>query len=544
MNKRNLLVILVLTLNLCPAHSQGARQPTQASAHCPPLEAPGENIVNVSSVSELQNAVNNSPSGTTILVADGTYDLHGVYLWFGTPNVALRSASGNREAVIISGNYQTTEIITIAASNVTVADLTLQQADTHPIHVVATASSDTTGTLIYNVHIIDPTEQAIKINPDTGRTHFVDNGVVACSRIELTDAGRSHVRDCYTGGVDAHQAQGWTVRDNYIEGFWCDYGLAEHGIHFWTGSRDTIVERNTLVDNVRGVGYGLLEDRDDGRTYPDNPCPGAEGYVGHYDGIIRNNFIFASRSELFDSQYGFDCGVCLAQACGTLVLHNSVASTQAPFSSIEWRFDNTDAVLTNNLVSHNLNDRGGSAALQNNLSSAPLSLFVDGAGGDLHLASSASSAIDQGASLTTGLCDDDIDGDARPSGSAPDIGADEYSTPVPATITDLRVSQAVSGASILNLTLRWTAPADALTYTLRYHDAPLDQDNWDSASDIPVPFDAAAPGSAEELVTSVPYTSGALYFAIQSQNDLGNPSALSNNAFWPSIDLFLPYITR
>jgi hypothetical protein len=266
--------------------------------------------------------------------------------------------------------------------------------------------------------------------------------------------------------------------------------------------------------------------------------------VGHYDGVIRNNFVFASRSELFASEYGFDCGVCLAQACGTLVLHNTVASTAAPFSSIEWRFDDTDVAISNNLVSHNLNDRGGTATLQGNLQNAPLSLFVDGTGGDLHLASDASSAIDQGASLSAGLCDDDIDGDARPSGPAPDIGADEYSAPVPGAITDLRVSQALSGAGVLTLTLRWTAPAGALTYTLRYAEAPLDQDNWDSASDVPVPFNAATPGSAEELATSVPYTSGTLYFAIQSQNALGNPSALSNNAFWPSINLFLPCITK
>ena len=117
---------------------------------------------------------------------------------------------------------------------------------------------------------------------------------------------------------------------------------------------------------------------------------------------------------MFASDYGFDCGICLWQACGAQVLHNTVVSTQAPFSSIEWRFDHTDADIINNLVSHNLMNRGGAASLDGNLENQPLSLFVDGANGDLHLAESADVAIDHGVLLSAGLCDDDLDGDARP----------------------------------------------------------------------------------------------------------------------------------
>ena len=547
MNKRNLaLILILLALGCFPLQSLGADQPTQtqASVHCPPLDPPSGNIVNVDTVAELENAVNTSPSGSTILIADGTYDLHGVYLWFATPNVTLRSASGNRDAVVIDGNYDETtgEIITIAASDVTIADLTLQRAYTHPIHVVATASADTTGALIYNLHIIDPAEQAIKINPDQDRTHFPDDGEVACSHIELTDAGRPHIRNnCYTGGVDAHQAWGWTIRDNLIEGFWCEYGFSEHGIHFWTGSRDTLTQRNVLVDNARGVGYGL-GDSDAGRAYPDDPCSGAS-YVGHYDGIIRNNFIFAARDELFSSEYSFDCGICLAQACGTQVLHNTVASTQAPFSSIEWRFADTDVDLINNLVSHNLQDRGGAAFLDGNLQNASLALFEDGAGGDLHLVASASAAIDQGATLAAGLCDDDFDGDARPSGSGRDIGADEYTVAAPAAVTDLFVTHAVSGGGLLTATLRWSAPADAVTYTLRYDATAINDANWDSATDIPVLFGAAAPGATETLDASIPFADE-LHLALKSQNAGGDWSALSNNAFWPYLNVWLPCITR
>ena len=50
------------------------------------------------------------------------------------------------------------------------------------------------------------------------------------------------------GGVDAHAARGWTIRRNRIEGFWCPSGLSEHAIHFWSASRGTLVERNTIID--------------------------------------------------------------------------------------------------------------------------------------------------------------------------------------------------------------------------------------------------------------------------------------------------------
>ena len=399
----------------------------QAAQLCPPLAPASGTVVNVSTVAELENAVNTAVSGQTILIADGLYNLDGVYLRIDVPAVTLRSASGNREAVILDGNYITTEIIQIVASDVTVADVTLREAYNHPIHVMTSDAGDTLNTLIYNVHLIDPGEQAIKINPAADGT-YPDDGLIACSHLELTDAGRPFIRNnCYTGGIDAHQAEGWVIRDNLIEGFWCDAGLSEHGIHLWRGCRDTLVERNVLKENARGIGFGLA-DSGEARTYADDPCPAAGGsYVDHYGGIIRNNFVFASSGNLFNSEYGFDCGICLWQACGAQAFNNTVVSTQAPFSSIEWRFDNTDVEIRNNLVSHNLRDRGGTAVLSNNLENASLSLFVDGANGNLHLLNTAVSAIDLALSLPEVA--DDMDGDGRPYGLAPDIGADELDAP-------------------------------------------------------------------------------------------------------------------
>lgn len=406
---------------------------SETQSGCEPLARAGGNTISVTpeQAGELQSIVANAAEGDTVLFADGEYELGGAYLWISSPGVTLRSFSGDPESVVLDGEYSTTEIVTVAASDVTVAELTIRRAYTHPIHVISSDLGDTTGTLIYRVHIVDPREQAIKINPHADG-FYVDNGEIACSSIRLTDDGRPQINPasggCYTGGVDGHQARGWTVRDNTIEGFWCESGLSEHAIHMWRGGRDTVVERNILIDNARGVGFGLSADGD-ARVYDDDPCPGASGeYVGHYGGIVRNNFIYVSSEELLASASGYDCGVCLWSACEAKVVHNTIVSTGGGFSSVEWRFGGAaDNEIMNNIATDAFRERNGASATQDgNLEDASLSLFVDGAGGDLHLSSDAAEAIDKGVPLESGVCEEDIDLQTRDS--LPDIGADELVT--------------------------------------------------------------------------------------------------------------------
>ncbi len=404
--------------------------PNLNNTQCTPLPAPSGNVitVNPSQTQQLGSIVASANQGDTILLEDGNYDLDGTILWFATPGVTLRSASGNPGDVTLDGSYNSTEIITLAASDLTVAEITITRAFTHAIHIVSSNLGDTDNTLVYRVNIVDPREQAIKINPHAAG-FYADNGTIACSSIKLTDQGRPKVNPtnggCYTGGIDAHQARDWTVRDNSIEGFWCSSGLSEHAIHFWRGGRDTIVERNILKDNARGIGLGLVNSGT-ARTYNDNYCPQANGaYIGHYGGIIRNNFIHASSTGLLNSAAGFDCGICLASACKAAIVHNTIVSTGSNFSSIEWRFTGSTGIEIHNIIAtHPLRERDGATSNQSgNLENDSLSLFIDGQSGDLHLAQGASSAIDMGVLLAPGLADFDIDYDMRDP--LPDIGADE-----------------------------------------------------------------------------------------------------------------------
>lgn len=122
------------------------------------------------------------------------------------------------------------------------------------------------------------------------------------------------------------------------------------------------------------------------------------------------------------------------------------------------------------------------------------------------------------------------------------IGAD--TPPVASPVHDLRVSDATAATGTLDAALRWSAPANAITYTLRYSSALITDANWGGALAVSVPFTASSPGSAEQLDVTVPYAGGVIYFALKSQNAQGSFSPLSNNAWWPHRDIFLPLILR
>ncbi len=399
-------------------------------ARCAPVPPASGATMTVASASALAAAIESATPGLTIEVAAGTYDVRGVRLWIDTPGVTLRGATGDRGDVRLEAGHVPFlgGVINVAADDVTIAHLTIVEGRFHAIHVFGT-DSPTERTRIHDVHVIDPGEQAIKINSNP---MDADGGEVSCSHLELTRGGAGFVTQqvssgsrCYTGGIDAHRARGWTVRDNHIEGFWCagsggEY-LSEHGIHFWRGSRDTLVERNLLVNNARAIGLGLDSQ---GRTYADTPCPGVT-MAGHYGGVIRANAIVGNDATLFASGNGMDTGIALWSACGATVIHNSIGTTGAPFTGIEWRFAETSVTVVNNLVTARILARDGNPTSieAGNLASAAPSLFADVGGGDLHLAPGASAAIDQGATgyeAVTGL---DLDGETRTS--APDVGADE-----------------------------------------------------------------------------------------------------------------------
>jgi hypothetical protein len=410
------LAAIVLLLLLAAASATAGGGPRE----CGPLGAPSGPTIRVrpAQAGNLPAIVAGAPTGATILLADGTYRL-GSTLVVSKTGLTIRSLSGRPGAVVLDGSYRTGDLVAVAASDVTIAELTLTRASYHLVHVVPPDGGPTIRRVrLYRLRLVDGAQQFVKVNPNAARSAFADAGRVECSSFRLTDRGRPHVSTvlpCYTGGIDAHGARGWVVRLNRFRDIRCDEGLAEHAVHFWTGSRDTVVERNTIVDCARGIGFGLGERTDWARRYGDTA---AAGYVGHYGGIIRNNVVVARRP-------GTDTGIGLEQARGARVYHNTVyAGPRATghFSSLDYRFPNTSADVRNNLVTRITARDGATARLAHNVESVPASWFRDPERLDFHLSRTAAGAIDRGVRLrAAGL---DIDGTPHAVGP-PDLGADE-----------------------------------------------------------------------------------------------------------------------
>ena len=407
-----------------------APEPPELDRSAAPLGCPAlppstgrEVTITAGDVEGLIAAVDGATEGDVILLEDGTWNLGGEFLRIRTPGVTLRGASGNRDAVVLDGGGETWQIVNVQASDVTVADLTTVNAFNHGIHVTGAADANHSGTLIYNVVVRDAGQQAIKVN-QSPEGFFPDFGTIACTHLELTDAGRALVRDnCYTGGIDAHRTHGWRVHDNTIVGFWCEAGLSEHGVHFWRTNSHVLIERNTVANCARGIGLGLADSQDAPRA-PLEPVSCADGSSpDDYAGIVRNNFVVADDPRLFASAGGFDTGIGAWNACDTRIVHNTVFSTQSPFSSLEWRFDATSGLVANNLASHNIRERTPDTATQvANVTGAGANWFRSADEWDLHLSGGAGD-VAVGVHLEPGFCDEDIDGDAR--GPTPDVGADQ-----------------------------------------------------------------------------------------------------------------------
>jgi hypothetical protein len=369
----------------------------------------------------LPDIVARAKPGTTIFLDDGTYRIGRNSLAVRKEGITLRSRSGNRDAVILDGRgYETHTMISIQASLVTVADLTIREVYHHAVHV----SGGGHHARLYNLHVIDARQQFIKVNPDTGG-RMNDNGLLACSLLELTDAGRTYVEEhptldyaCYTGGLVAHQAWMWVVRDNVFRNIHCSKGkgLAQHAVHFWKTSRDPLVERNRIFNCARGIGFGLGPEGSH-RTYADLPMTEGSGPVGHFGGSIRNNMIWSNMGSLFDT------GIGLEQAAGVTVDHNTIFA-DAGFSSIDVRFPASDTVVRNNLANLRMTIRGGGKPrAERNVETATAEMFADVGAGDLHLNGPVNGIVNAGLDLRSEVADD-IDDDARDQ--EPDIGADEY----------------------------------------------------------------------------------------------------------------------
>jgi hypothetical protein len=369
---------------------------------CSPLPSPTGPTVTVSSESALRDQSHAAASGTTILVSAGTYDMGG-FIHIVNNDITIRGATGDRSDVIldfggmISGHFG----VLVDGDDVTIADLTIRNAHDHGVSIQGRDRPT-----LYNLHIVDIRDQLVKVNPAGDGS---EEGLLACSRLEYTTSAP----DSYTNGISAHRAHRWVVRDNTWHRIRTMDDSPAPTILFWSGSSDTVVERNLLVDCYQGIAFGNA---------------GHEN-VDHTGGIVRNNIIYASEPH--------DVVIEMVHAQGWFVAHNT-AILLNPAPGLTWgmeaRFSDSYGDFAYNLTNMNLwPDRDGAqGTVTGNIVNAQTNWFVNPAAGDLHLLPSASTAIDHAAPLVDVL--DDFDGFPRPIGSSPDVGADEYGLQPPLSL--------------------------------------------------------------------------------------------------------------
>ncbi len=380
-----------------------------------------QTTVNVSTASQLQNAVaeaNNAGGNRTIMVAPGTYTLSDT-LYVNASNITIAGPAGQRANVIIQGDAMSADakvgnVIRVAGKNFQLHDVTLQRSRWHLVQIVG--DNDADGAILRDCILRDAYEQMVKVTIDTSKPSVTgDNGLVENCVFEYT-AGIGP--QYYIGGIDAHGAKNWVVRNNTFRSIASpNTSISEFAVHFWNGSANNLVERNTIVNCDRGVGFGLAE-------------------RGNSGGIIRNNMIYHASGK---GQFA-DVGISLHNSPNTQVYNNTIVLEHNYPDAIEYRFAGTQGVLiANNLVNKQISARdGASGSSKSNVTNASASWFKNAAVGDLHLASAVSSVVDKGQAVS-GLTDD-FDGDARVG--SPDIGADEFGAGAikPMPPTDLSVN--------------------------------------------------------------------------------------------------------
>ncbi len=321
------------------AHTSAA----ESSSHCPAYSG-SEYAAAVSSVdadpSNWIAQIVNAPPGAEVLLADGVYQLDRYAVVFEKP-LTLRSASGNREAVVIEGQGygENAEALMIMADDVHIADLTVKNIRNHGISI----KEGFARSVIYNVDLIDVGTQHIKgsrMGPD---------GLIACSNIGYTtDVGPGD----YNGAIDLHGAVNWTIRDNTIYNIWGDGSGCEVDINcgsyypgggpailLWNDSRDNIVERNRIMGSFRGISLGL-----------DTPYSG---------GVVRDNLVYldVTGKEGVEGFIEHDTGISLIGASNVIVEGNTVLLAGGYPGPVE--LQNVDNVIVrNNLISAPVWNRG------------------------------------------------------------------------------------------------------------------------------------------------------------------------------------------
>lgn len=388
----------------------------------PPLEPPQGDVIPVSNVRELIDAIEDAKTGQTILVEDGHYFMPR-YVEIRADDVTLRSASGHRERVILDGvRSQHGELLGVrSCSGVTIADLTIQNVRWNGFKI--NSQTGVQRLTIHNCIIHNIWQRGVKgvkvppgnravLRPKQCRIQYC---LFYNDRPkQLTDDAADIAQGNYIAGIDVMYAKDWVISDNVFVGIQGRTGEGRGAIFLWFDAQDCVVERNIIIDCDVGLQLG-------------NPHR-ADGVQVHcVRCVARNNFITRAPEAGIVAVYTKDCRV----------LHNTIHDPDSQMGRlIRTVFANNGLIVANNLLSGPAMSHESSSAIrfQDNLLRDMTYAFVNPAGGDLHLTEAGAGAVPSPVRLPE--VQEDIDRERR--GTRSRIGADEPSVPGRVTGGSLR----------------------------------------------------------------------------------------------------------
>jgi hypothetical protein len=411
---RTVLFVFVLTASLAGAAELAELMDQPWYPKAPPLPKPTGEIVRAASVKEIYAALETVKPGGTVMIADGHYRFP-KSVTVKTSKIVMRSESGDRTKVILDfeKSPHTKGVALRDCQDVTLADFTVQNVRCNGIKLNSNYNVDRI--TIYNIVLHNVWQRPIKgvMVPDVdGKPAYVEDCRVQYCLI-YNDRPKRRGDDKgfddknprsgynYIAGMDVMRAKGWIISDNVFLNIHGGTGSARGAIFLWHNTRDTLIERNIIVDCDSGICLGNSSKRD-GIRHCENV-------------IVRNNFVTRCPEKNILAVHTRDCKI----------LNNTVHDPKSRLKRVcRILFANDGLVVRNNIFSGPpiLREKvEGTITVENNINKPVAGYFVDAAMGNLHLTKAAVEAIDKAEVLEA--VTDDIDGAVR--GEKPDIGADE-----------------------------------------------------------------------------------------------------------------------
>ncbi|MBN1501300.1 MAG: hypothetical protein JW982_14165 [Spirochaetes bacterium] len=339
-----------------------------------------------------------SDNNITVIIKDGVYLLDKP-LYISGNNVTIRSESGSRENVIISGGTSNRGkggievLFRVEGNHFTICDVSIGRSRKIGIEIIGENENKGDFLTVSNVCFFDISESMILASWDSQKPgNHADSGVVEFSLFEYTDNFKS--RSSVTG-IDVQRGQNWKIRDNIFKNIKAYNAEKSPGlICLYNHADGTIIKNNRILNCQKGITLGM-----DGSP--------------HYNGILVNNTIHVTLSA----------GISLSEAVNTKVYNNTVFIDGNDIHSIECGFNCDSSRIINNLTNSSiLTDDENVIFLTSNFEHADNSYFKNIKTGDFHLRSKAKGAINSGMILAEVV--EDADSQIR-QGSVYDIGSDE-----------------------------------------------------------------------------------------------------------------------